>query len=340
MAMNFKTIGLLAAGAIAWSTLRSYHRKHILNELRGKNVVITGGARGLGLAMVRECLKHGAKVHFCSRTAADIETAKSLLRQDYPDAVFEAVVCDVTVEPSVKAFLSPFTIENPLDALINNAGVIEVGPEAAMTAADYERSIATHFWGPYNTIETARPALKAAGGAIANIASIGGRISVPHLLPYSTGKFALVGYSEGLGHELAAEGISVTTVCPGLMRTGSARHAWFKGERASEHAWFAIAAAMPLLTISAEEAARRILIATLLREPICDVSWTTKLATTVQRLAPQVTHQILNVVNRLLPNHSLSTECRRGSQSESAWAPSPLTLLGDRAAERLNEKSS
>jgi short-subunit dehydrogenase len=96
------------------------------------------------------------------------------------------------------------------------------------------------------------------GGRVANIASIGGLVAVPHLLPYSASKFALVGLSQGMHAELAREGILVSTIAPGLMRTGSPRNALFKGAREQEYAWFAISDSLPLLSMSATRAARRI----------------------------------------------------------------------------------
>jgi short-subunit dehydrogenase len=93
-------------------------------------------------------------------------------------------------------------------------------------------------------------------GRIVNIASIGGEAAVPHLVPYCVGKFALVGLSDGLRAELAQEGILVTTVSPGLMRTGSHLKALFKGRHRQEYGWFASAASAPVLSVSAEHAAR------------------------------------------------------------------------------------
>src|SRR3978361_1009080 len=93
---------------------------------------------------------------------------------------------------------------------------------------------------------------------IVNIASIGGEISIPHLLPYSVSKFALVALSQGLHTELADRGISVTPVCSGLTRRGSPRNAQFKGQHRKEFAWFAISDAMPVASISSHRAARQI----------------------------------------------------------------------------------
>ena len=94
-------------------------------------------------------------------------------------------------------------------------------------------------------------------GRIVNISSIGGRISVPHLLPYSCAKFAVTGFSQGLHAELAKENIKVTTVVPGLMRTGSYINAEMKGKHRAEFAWFSVSSSLPLLTASVQGASRR-----------------------------------------------------------------------------------
>src|ERR687891_1372920 len=92
-------------------------------------------------------------------------------------------------------------------------------------------------------------------GRIVNIASIGGKVAVPHLLPYVASKFALVGLSEGMRAELLKDGIYVTTVSPGLMRTGSHLNAFFKGQHKKEYALFSIANALPLFSTSSKRAA-------------------------------------------------------------------------------------
>src|SRR5215470_1439142 len=96
----------------------------------------------------------------------------------------------------------------------------------------------------------ASASLTARGGGLpigVNITSIGGVVSVPHLLPYTCAKFAAVGLSEGLRAELGQEGIHVTTVVPGLMRTGSYVQAHFQGQQEREFTWFALGATLPLL---------------------------------------------------------------------------------------------
>ena len=122
--------------------------------------------------------------------------------------------------------------------------------------------MATNFWGMLYPTLALLPEMRARrSGRIVNITSIGGKLGIPHLLPYSASKFAAVGFSQGLRAELAGDGIKVVTVCPGLMRTGSPRNAIFRGQHRSEYAWFSISDALPGLSISAESAARRIVAA-------------------------------------------------------------------------------
>ncbi|HEU4439604.1 MAG TPA: SDR family NAD(P)-dependent oxidoreductase, partial [Methylomirabilota bacterium] len=233
----------------------------------------------------------------------------------------------------------------PIDALINTAGTITVGPIDEMTIEDYEAALATHFWGPLYTIMAVLPGMRARRvGRIVNVASIGGRLSVPHLLPYSASKFALVGLSEGLRAELAAEGIQVSTICPGLLRTGSPRHAWFKGQHRAEYAWFSVADSLPLVSMSAERAARQIVDALRFGHADRVLSLPAKLGATVHGIFPGLTAELLGLVNRLLPGsrgpgrHSpVGAGALEGEASTSAVSPSVLTTLGERAAERNNQ---
>src|SRR5262249_7724910 len=146
-----------------------------------------------------------------------------------------------------------------LDILINNAGVITVGPVDHMTPGDFEQAMAVHFWGPFHTMRAAIPHMRREGGGrIVNISSIGGRVGGPPLVPYCASKFARTGLSTALRTELACDNILITTVSPGLMRTGSPFNARFKGNHRREFAWFAIADSLPLLSIEGRRAARQI----------------------------------------------------------------------------------
>src|SRR5438270_13793308 len=124
--------------------------------------------------------------------------------------------------------------------------------------------MATNFSAAAHTTRAAMPHMlrrgrvAGKGGSIVNITSIGGKFAMPHLLPYVPSKFALVGFSEGLHAELRHKGVRVTTVCPGLMRTGGEAHAGFTGQTKKEQRWFTLAARTPILTASVRHAANKI----------------------------------------------------------------------------------
>jgi len=226
-----------------------------------------------------------------------------------------------------------------IDVLVNNAGVIGVGPAAEMSLADYEEAMNTNFWGMLYPTLAFLPGMRARqSGRIVNITSIGGKLGIPHLLPYSASKFAAVGFSQGLRAEVAGDGIKVITVCPGLMRTGSPRNAIFRGQHKSEYAWFSISDALPGLSISAEGAAQRIVSA--LRRGDAEVLFPlpAKVAAVVNALAPSVTGNVLALVDRLLPSSKGGTPGRwKGSDSQSWMSPSWISRLGDKAARKYNQ---
>ena len=126
-----------------------------------------------------------------------------------------ALPCDVTTARTWTRWSARWERLGPIDVLINNAGIISVGPVETMTLEDYQQAMATNFWGPLYAILAVLPGCGGAAGRIVNITSIGGKISVPHLCPYSASKFALVGFSEGLRAELAKDGISSRRSVPG-----------------------------------------------------------------------------------------------------------------------------
>jgi short-subunit dehydrogenase len=209
-----------------------------------------------------------------------------------------------------------------------------------MTIDDYRDSINTHFWGPYFATMAVLPEMrKRRKGRIVNISSIGGKISVPHLLPYSVGKFALTGFSEGLRSEILKDNVYVTTICPGLMRTGSPRNALFKGDNQAEYAWFSITDSLPLLSMSARWAARRVVNASIRGDAELVLSLPAKVAVKVHALFPGVITDALGLVNRLLPFDEKNNRPRTGRQSFSELSPSWVTSLSERAAANNNQIS-
>lgn len=326
-------LGAATLGAFAW--LRRARRL----DLRGKAVLITGGSRGLGLVLARRFLSAGAKVAVCARDSAELSRAEADLLRSGPDVL--ALPCDLRSDREIRGLVREVeSTFGALDILVNNAGVIQVGPFDALTHEDWQEAFDLHFWAPLHATYAALPGMRARGGGrIVNISSIGGKVSVPHLLPYCASKFALVGLSEGLRAELAPMGIRVTTVCPGLMRTGSVGHAFFKGRHREEHAWFALSASAPLLSMAAETAARRIVRAVQHGDAEVILSLPAQLAARFAGLFPGTTADLAALVNRwVLPEPGgIGTERASGTASASSLAPSFFTTLNDRAAARNNQ---
>lgn len=330
---------LLRAGvlAAAGAAVRGVVRQRRRIDLAGKIVVVTGGSRGLGLVLSRELLHRGARIAICARDEAELERARVELAALGP--VF-ASACDLTSRSDILRFLTEVHDElGPIDVLINNAGVSVVGPAELMTIDDYDEALRTHLWAPLHAMMAVLPEMRQRGaGRIVNISSIGGKLAIPHLVPYSASKFALTGLSAGLRAELAKDGVFITTACPGLMRTGSPRNAAFRGNHRAEYAWFDIADSLPLLSMSAERAARQILDACQHGDPEVVPGLPAKLAVLANAVAPNLVQELVGLVARALPAaRPGSRERRTGAESESELAPSLLTTLGDAAARRNNE---
>lgn len=307
-------------------------------DVRGKTAFITGGSRGLGLILAREFARRGARVVIAARDGEALERAEADLRR-FSEHVL-AIETDITMQE--EAEMAVETIRRNfgrVDILINNAGTICVGPLESMSTNDFRNSLNTHFWGPCFAIMAVLPEMKRyKEGRIVNISSIGGKISVPHLLPYSVGKFALTGFSQGLRSALLKDNIRVTTVCPGLMRTGSPRNALFKGDNEAEYAWFSISDALPVISMNAERAARRILKACIRGEAEVVLSLPAKIAVKINALFPAITTDIMAIANHLLPAaQDSSAEGKTGEQSFSQISPSWLTTLNEQAAQSNNE---
>ena len=172
--------------------------------------------------------------------------------------------------------------------------------------------MATNFYAALYTTYAAMPHMLArGGGAIVNIASIGGKFAVPHLLPYVASKFALVGFSEGLHAELRHKGVCVTTVCPGLMRTGGEEHAHFIGNVDKEKAWFQLSAKTPGLAASVTYAANRIFNAVADGRAEITITPQAWLIARAHGLAPELTQQIAAAINHyILPNPAAEQPAR------------------------------
>ncbi|MCE7981504.1 MAG: SDR family oxidoreductase [Caldilinea sp. CFX5] len=334
---------LLAAG-LTWLGLEAARRLRE-DDLRGEVALITGGSRGLGFLLARELGHNGCRVAICARDRRELEAARADLAAQGID-IFP-VVCDVANQGDVEQMISQVTRHyGHIDLLVNNAGIILVGPVENMTAADFHRVMDINFWGAfYPTFAVLPQMLARQRGRIVNITSIGGEISVPHLLPYSAAKFAATGFSQGLSAELRNKGIQVTTVAPSTMRTGSHLQAEFTGQQGKEFSWFSLSATLPGVAVSAESAARQIVQAIKQRATILNIGLPAKIGARMNGLFPGlVTDLLALVIANVMPTPTPQrVEPLRGMAVKEQLPPEQrarleqATTLGQQAAQQYNQ---
>ena len=308
--------------------------------------LVAGASRGLGMLVARELHHRGFRPVIAARSAAELAQAARRLAGEGIEV--QTAVMDVGRAEQVEEVVERVERElGPIELLLCVAGVIQVGPLTALDRRDFVEAIDVMLWGPVNTALAVIPGMRARGrGRIGIVSSIGGLISAPHLLPYSTAKFGAVGFARGLRSELAGTGVSVTTVAPGLMRTGSHLRAQFRGDVQREYGWFATAATLPVLSMNAERAARRIVTGVLRGRPLVLFTPLAQVAPRVDVLFPRFGAGVLALTARLLPSWpaEASASARiEGRQVEAMMAPRSrtvlrwLTTLGRRTAIRANE---
>lgn len=278
-------------------------------DLKDKVVLITGGSKGLGFVLAEHLIKENCKIAICARDETELENARSHLGKEVL-----TVRCDVSKEDEVNQLISEVIKHfGKLDVLINNAGVIQVAPMETFKRKDFETAMDIMYWGIVNTTLAVLPHMKERKeGHIVNVTSIGGKISVPHLLPYSTAKFAAVGFSEGMAVELRKDNIYVTTVVPWLMRTGSYVNAFFQRGNKKEFKLFAFSSTAPLLTISADKAARRIVKALKERRAFKIVGFQAGLLNELHHFFPNLAVKIMGTASELIPAEPKKTPLEKG----------------------------
>jgi NAD(P)-dependent dehydrogenase (short-subunit alcohol dehydrogenase family) len=338
--MNFRVVlPAVALLLLIWAIVRFIRTARY--PLRDKVVVITGGSRGLGLVLARYVCARGGNVALIARDSEELARAKADLAPRAGKTL--TIQCDLLdsgqIQSAVRQIIDRFS---KIDILINNAGIIEVGPLEHMRPEDFDRAMRLHFWAPFELISQIVPEMRIwGGGRIVNISSIGGKIAVPHMASYSASKFALTGLSDAVRAELARDNIHVTTVAPGMMRTGSHVNAKFKGKHDKEFAWFAASAGAPLLSMNANRAARKILAACRRGQPSLTLTFAARAAILGNALFPNLTGYAMKFANRLLPGAGgeEGNKSRAGSQLRRL-TPERLTKLADRATEKNNEVNS
>jgi len=332
----------LGAGALflgGWITARVVRTARY--SLRDKIALISGGSRGLGLVLARHICDQGGSVALLARDPGELARAKADLTARGGKVL--TVECDLLdrdqIHAAVRKVIDHF---DRIDILINNAGIIEVGPLDHMTREDYDRAMRLHFWAPYELISLIVPEMRLwGGGRIVNVTSVGGKIAIPHFAPYSASKFALTGFSDAIRTELARDNIQVTTVAPGLMRTGSHVNAKFKGNHDAEFAWFSASAGAPIISMDADRAARKILAACRRGQPSLILTLGARAAIVGNALFPNLTGYTMKIVNRFLPDAADESGAQSRAGSEiPRLTPEWMTRLADRATNENNEGNS
>lgn len=309
--------------------------------------VVAGASRGLGLLIARELAARGCRVVGLARSAQSLADAADTMR-GWGVEFATTYPVDVTDNDGLVAILRRVEDEiGPIDVAIHVAGVIQVGPGESMTREHFRSSLDIMLWGPINLSLAVVDGMRNRGrGRIGIVTSIGGKISVPHLLPYSTAKFGAVGFSDGLRADLAGSGVTATTIVPGLMRTGSHVAAEFTGDQAREYAWFAPSASLPLLSMDAERAAARIVEGVLAGRAnvVLVLTPAAQIGIRIAGLAPGLTGVALGVVARILPDPPAGDPTGTGAvdgHTARRMLHSPLveklTTLGNAASARFNE---
>lgn len=318
----------IAGGLMGLKWARESKQKY---NLANKVVLITGGSRGLGLILARQLAEQNATVIICAKNQENLSRAATDLASRTDD--YLAIPCDITKRGEVKEMIQEIVTKiGKVDVLINNAGKVQIGPHETMTEEDYQSAMKVHFWGPYYLINEIVPfMIQQKEGRIVNIVSIGGKLSFPHLLPYNASKFALSGLSEGLTAELSRHNIKVTTVYPGLMRTGGPRNADVKGQHKKEFAWFKISDSLPLISMNADKAAEQIINAMKKGKKTITLTLPARIATLLHGISPSSTITIFDWINFLLPNKDGGTDTLKGYESSSKLSSSFLTRKTDEA---------
>lgn len=339
-----QTAVLTSVAGLGWLLLKNLRTTPEAN-LTGQVALITGGTRGLGFLLAREFALAGCRLVICARDADELIRARTDLVQMGAEVL--TVVCDVSDQTQVQKMVDEATrYFGRVDIVVNNAGIIQVGPVSTMTLADFEQAMGVMYWGVlYTTMAVLPQMLKRGYGRIVNITSIGGKVSVPHLMPYNSAKFAAVGLSQGLRMELRDKGIIVTTIVPGLMRTGSHLNALFNGRQQKEFIWFALGASLPFISMEAATAARQIVQATKRGEAERTLSLPAKALARLHGLFPALITEIFGLGDQfVLPGgNGAGHQTARGMEIEAQLPPRQqrflelLTTLGRHAAERLHQ---
>jgi 3-oxoacyl-[acyl-carrier protein] reductase len=196
-----------------------------------RTAVVTGGTKGIGLAVASALLERGIRVFVCSRDKSEL--ARVIRTLSHKGKV-DGEVCDVRSESQVRMMLDECVrVFGGVDILVNNAGVGVFGKTVEeLDPEDFRRILETNLFGVYYTCHYALPLLKKKGGYIINISSLAGQNAHPGMAAYNASKFGLNGFTEALMQEVRQDNVKVSYICPGSVNTE------FGGDSVSEEkAW-------------------------------------------------------------------------------------------------------
>ena len=197
-------------------------------NFKNKVVVITGASSGIGEAAAEQFAKKGANIVLVARRKDKLDEVERKLSKYSTKILVQ--VCDVSDKEQVK-LMSEKVIEtfSKIDVLVNNAGFVIYGKVEELSIEDIESQMKTNYFGTINCTKYFLPHfLKQNSGHMVNVASVGGSFGVPGIASYCATKYAMLGFSEGLHHELHGTNVGVTVVSPIMVRTNLFDHPSFK----------------------------------------------------------------------------------------------------------------
>lgn len=197
-------------------------------DFKNKIVVITGASSGIGRETAKQFAKNGANVVLVARRQKNLENLEIELKKFNIQTL--VCPCDVSVKDQVKKMAkSVFEKFQRIDVLVNNAGFAILGPVNDLSIEEIESQMSTNYFGMVYCIKEFLPKMiEQKSGHVVNVASVAGSMGLPGIAPYCASKSAMLGFSEGLKHELSGTGIGVTVVSPIMVRTDFFAHPSFE----------------------------------------------------------------------------------------------------------------